>query len=128
MPKTRASATGDVSGGSVAGRAAFAATVVLSAVVLFTPASGIPSGVPVNDKVVHCVLFAALAVTGRAAGIGLVPLVLALLAYAGISEVLQAALPIDRDGDLLDGLANTAGVLLGVGTVALVRGSRRLRR
>jgi VanZ family protein len=109
-----------------AGRVAFAVVVLLSLVVLFEPGSDVPSGVPINDKVVHFTLFAALAVTGRLAGIRTVPLVLGLVAYAGISEVLQSSLPIDRDGDVRDALADTLGVLVGVGAMELWRRKRRV--
>ena len=58
----------------------------------------------------HATLFAVLAATTRARfGRGL-PLV---LAYAVVSEVLQAVLPISRDGDVLDAAADAAGALLG---------------
>jgi VanZ family protein len=103
-----------------AGQAAFAAVVVLSLVVLFSPASDVPSGIPISDKLVHFLLFAALAVTGRVAGLPPVRLVVGLVAYAGISEVLQSTLPIGRDGDVRDALADSLGVLVGVGSFALV--------
>ncbi|MCW2849770.1 MAG: rane protein [Marmoricola sp.] len=109
-----------------AGRAAFAAVVVVSLVVLFTPASGVPSGIPVSDKVIHAWLFAALAVTGRLAGLPWLVLLLGLVAYAGISEILQTVLPISRDGDVRDALADSLGVLVGLGLVVLVE--RRNRR
>jgi VanZ family protein len=59
---------------------------------------------------VHAGLFAALAVTTRLRfGRGL----WAVVAYAAVSEVLQAVLPISRDGDVLDAAADVAGALLG---------------
>lgn len=112
--------------GSAAGRTAFAAMLVVSLVLLFTPASGVPTGIELNDKVVHCALFAALAVTGRLARIKLGPLAVALVAYAGVSEVLQSALPLNRDGDVLDAVADSAGVLLGLGALSLARRDRRV--
>ncbi len=95
-------------------RLAFAATVAASFVVLFSPASAVPGGLPINDKVVHAGLFAALALTGRLAGLPLVPLAAGLLVYAGVSEVLQVVLPIGRDGDWRDALADSAGVVTGL--------------
>ena len=65
---------------------------------------------PGLDKVIHAALFALLAVTTRrryGRGLGLV------LGYAGLSEVLQAVLPIHRDGDVLDFLADSACALAG---------------
>jgi VanZ family protein len=109
------------------GTVAFAAVLALSVVVLFSPGSDVPSGLPVSDKVVHFSLFLALAVTGRAAAVPAVPLGVALVAYAGVSEVLQTVLPIDRDGDLRDGLADTLGVLAGLAVVTLAARAGRER-
>ena len=57
----------------------------------------------------HAALFLALAGTGvggpaagARAGVGLV-------LYAGVSEVLQAVLPIERDGSVRDALADVVG-------------------
>jgi hypothetical protein len=96
------------------GRVAFAVVCAASLVVLFSPGSDVPSGLPINDKVVHGVLFAALAVTGRTAGLRPAALALGLAAYAGISEVLQSTLPIDRDGDWRDAVTDLVGVTLGL--------------
>ena len=110
------------------GQVAFAAVVLLSVVMLFSRGSDVPSGLPISDKLVHFLLFAALGVTGRSAGIAPVPLALGLVAYAGVSEVLQTVLPINRDGDVRDGIADTLGVLTGIGVVALARGRGRPSR
>jgi VanZ family protein len=109
-----------------AGRTAFAAVGVVSLVMLFAPASHVPSGFEVSDKLVHFLLFAALAVTGRAAGLPAVPLAAGLAAYAGISEVLQTILPIDRNGDPRDALADLLGALSGLVGVGLARRNRRV--
>ena len=50
-------------------RGAFAVAVLVSLAVLFAPAGEVPDAPPGVDKVVHLVLFLALAVTGRWAGI-----------------------------------------------------------
>ena len=94
--------------------APFGVLVVLSLVVLFTPSSGVPSVHPGVDKVIHLALFAALALTGRWAGLRPAALAVGLAAYAGISEVLQAVLPIGRDGGWTDALADVAGVAVGL--------------
>ena len=43
-----------------------------------------------------------------------------LVLYAGVSEVLQAVLPIDRDGSVFDALADVLGVAAGLAAMALV--------
>jgi VanZ family protein len=105
----------------------FAIACLASLVVLFSPGSDTPD-VSVSDKLVHAALFAALAVTGVLAGVPVVVLAPALVVYAGLSEVLQAVLPIDRDGDWRDSLADTLGTVLGLVLVlALLRYRRRDR-
>ena len=106
-----------------AGRVAFACLFALSLVILFSPTSG-PSGITVSDKLVHLVLFAALAVTGRLAGVPTVQLAIGLAGYAGVSEVLQAALPIGRDGDVRDAFADVLGVATGLILFSVARRRR----
>jgi VanZ family protein len=100
-------------------------TVLVSLVVLFAPGSDVPGGVPVSDKLVHGLLFAVLAVTGRLARVPLRPLLMGLVGYAGLSEVLQAVLPIGRDGDARDALADVLGVVVGLAAIGLATRSRR---
>ena len=107
-------------GGPVA-HAAFGLVVLLSLVILFLPGDGVPTGLAINDKVVHGTVFAALGFTGSWAGCARLPLIMGLLAYAGVSEVLQALLPIGRDGTFGDGLADAIGVMVGL---ALAMGLR----
>ena len=93
--------------------------------VLFSPGSDTPD-VAVSDKLVHGTLFAALALTGVLAGVPVVALAPGLLVYGGLSEVLQTTLPIDRDGDWHDALADTIGTAIGLLLVlALLRYRRR---
>lgn len=102
-------------------RLLFGAVVAVSLLVLFTPGPEVPQGVEVNDKLVHVLLFAALACTGRLARVRLLPLVVGLLVYAGASEVLQVVLPLGRDGDWRDALADTAGIAVGLVTTCVSR-------
>lgn len=98
-------------------RVPFGAVVALSLYMLFSPSDGVPTFPDVwffNDKLIHGTLFAALAFTGRLAGVSLRVLAPALVAYAAGSEVLQALLPIDRDGDPLDFLADSTGIAIGL--------------
>nr|WP_314143428.1 VanZ family protein [uncultured Rhodococcus sp.] len=95
-------------------RIPLAVTFVVSLIVLFTPASGVPSGFQHSDKIIHFVLFAALAYTSRLAGIGWTRTALWVPAFAAISEVLQAILPLGRSGSVADALADAAGVAVGL--------------
>ena len=92
---------------------AFVAVVLVSLVVLFLPHAPAGPPVPDFDKLVHAALFGALAATTRwrfgARRGGLA----AVVVYACVSEVLQAVLPIARDGDPFDALADSAGALIG---------------
>ncbi len=99
-------------------RQVFAITVVIQLVVLYWPhAPSPPTTLPV-DKLVHLSVFAAVAWTGRRAGIPLRPLLAALLAHAVISELLQAWVIAGRDGDPRDVLADWSGTLLALALAA----------
>lgn len=102
----------------------FLAAVLGSLVVLFSPASGLPPAFPGTDKLVHVVVFGALAVTGRWAGLPWRGLAAGLVAYAIGSELVQGALPLGRSPDALDVLADVAGAAAGL---LLVRLRLRLR-
>ena len=69
-------------------------------------------------------LFTALAVTGRLARVPVLPLLAGLVVYSGLPEVLQALLPIDRDGDVRDALADVVGALVGLAAFRLATRSR----
>ena len=94
-------------------RTPVALVALLSLWMLFSPGSTVPSGPPYSDKVVHAVLFAALAVTGLRAGIRPLVLLVGLAVYAAGSEVLQAVLPIHRDGDPADAAVDLLGAVAG---------------
>jgi hypothetical protein len=95
-------------------RGVFAVVVLLSLAVLFAPASDVPTGPPGVDKLVHVGLFAALAVSGRWAGIGARALAPLLIGYAAVSELLQGLAVVDRSVSAADWVADVAGVLLGL--------------
>lgn len=93
----------------------FVAAVVTNVAALYWP-RGVSTAVeiPQLDKVVHLLLFAAVAWTGlraRLQGRVLLPL---LVVHAVLSEVLQATLLPQRSGDPADVLADLAGVLAGI--------------
>ncbi|MER5260862.1 VanZ family protein [Actinosynnema sp. NPDC002837] len=104
----------------------FVVAALLSVIVLFTPASGVPTAPPGTDKVVHFVLFALLMGAGRYARLPSGPLVIGLLGYAAVSEVLQWLITaLNRGGDVLDALVDVAGVGFGA---LLARSTARKRR
>jgi VanZ family protein len=95
-------------------RGALAVAVLVSLAVLFAPASDVPSSPPGVDKVVHLSLFLALGLTARWAGVGRQVTAISLLLYAIASELLQGTDLVGRDTELLDGVADAVGVLLGL--------------
>jgi VanZ family protein len=95
-------------------RGAFTVVVLLSLAVLFTPASDVPSAAPGVDKLVHLSLFAALAVTGRWAGVRREVLAVLLVLYAAVSELLQSLDVLSRSTSVADWLADVVGVLVGL--------------
>ncbi|MGY1824685.1 VanZ family protein [Geodermatophilus sp. SYSU D00079] len=95
-------------------RGVLAVAVLVSLAVLFAPGDDVPSSPPGVDKLVHLVLFAVLAVSGRWAGIRAGLLGALLVAYAALSEVLQGALPLERSASVADWAADVVGVLLGL--------------
>jgi VanZ family protein len=110
---------------SLLARAGFAVAILVSLVVLFTPASGVPTAPPGADKLVHVAVFAVLAGTGRWAGAGTARLAGALVLYAAGSELIQGLAPLARSASVADWIADTAGILLGLAFWAFL--VRRLR-
>ncbi|RBY77579.1 VanZ family protein [Blastococcus sp. TF02-09] len=104
-------------------RGVFAVVVLVSLAVLFAPASDVPSAPAGVDKLVHLGLFAALAASGRWAGVGVRVLVVLLLGYAAVSEVVQGLSALDRSMSAGDWVADAFGVLLGLALWEL--GARR---
>ena len=95
-------------------RGAFAVAVLVSLAVLFAPADEVPFAPPGVDKLIHGLLFAVLAVTGRWAGIGRPVLGVLLVAYAVVSELVQGLTLLDRTASVADGVADVAGLVLGL--------------
>jgi VanZ family protein len=82
----------------------------VSLVVLFSPSTPSEGGLYGIDKVVHATLFLLLALTTRLRfRRGLVWVLL----YAPVSEVLQAVLPIHRDGNVPDAVFDCLGAAIG---------------
>lgn len=100
----------------------FLGAFVISLYALFSPAAGVPFLPPGVDKIGHFALFAALALTARWGRLPERPLAVGLVGYAVLSEILQAALPINRDLSAWDAAADFAGIAIGLW---LVRRARR---
>lgn len=95
-------------------RGVLAVVVLLSLAVLFAPGSDVPSAPAGVDKAVHLALFAALALSGRWAGMSTRVLAPLLVAYAAVSEVLQGLVVADRSASVADWVADVVGVVLGL--------------
>lgn len=85
-----------------------------------SPITAIPN-VSLWDKAQHALGYLTLALLGAWAFASLGRLAAGLVLMGLAVEVLQAAMDLGRQGDLADGLANTVGVLAGVGAAWLVR-------
>jgi len=108
--------------GTGVARTALVLVFGLSLVVLFSPASAVPSAPPGTDIVVHLSLFAALTFSSLLAGLPRPAAVVLWLGYAALSEVLQTTIPgLYRSGSVLDWLADAAGVLFGLLVATLLR-------
>ena len=81
--------------------------------VLFWPSPAGGGGPVGADKVVHAVLFLLLAATARLRFGGRWPVLAVVLAYAGLSELVQAVALAERSGDLYDLVADGLGALAG---------------
>jgi membrane associated rhomboid family serine protease len=95
-------------------RGVFAVTVLVSLAVLFAPGADVPSAPPGVDKLVHGSLFAALALTGRWAGMTRGVLAGVLVLYAAASELLQGIPVLQRDPSVGDWVADVVGILVGL--------------
>jgi membrane associated rhomboid family serine protease len=95
-------------------RGVFAVTGLVSLAVLFAPGADVPSAPPGVDKLVHGTLFAALALTGRWAGVMRGVLAGLLVLYAAGSELVQGIPAIERDASVGDWVADVIGVLVGL--------------
>lgn len=96
----------------------------IALVMLLSPASTTPSGPEHADKVVHAMLFAALAASSRYALLPPVVTVVWLAFFAATTEFLQGVLPIGRHGSVWDFLADMMGV---AAVLAVQSASRRSR-
>jgi hypothetical protein len=107
--------------------AAFLLAFAVNVAVLLAPDPDVPTpSTPGFDKVVHAGVFAALTWTGLRLGWPARWYVPAVLAWAVVSEVLQAVLLPRRTGDPRDAVADAVGVLAATALhAAAVRRRRR---
>lgn len=89
-----------------------AAGLLVQLVVLYWPGPQVPGGLSGLDLVVHATVFAAVAYPALRAGLPAPAVLGALAGHAVLSEVLQHTMVPGRSGDLRDGLADLAGLLL----------------
>jgi len=103
--------------------------VLVSLVVLFVPRTPSEQSIPNLDKAVHATLFLVLAATTRWRFGPRVAGLVAVVAYAVASELIQWQWLAHRDGDWRDAAADAAGALLGwlLATRALARLPRKER-
>ncbi len=96
-------------------------SVLLAGLILYASLrpSGTSGGWEHSDKIVHFLAYGAL---GGAAGLGLarhpVRVLAMIVMFGGAIEVLQGAMPYQREASLADGLANTLGAGAGIACAA----------
>lgn len=95
-------------------RLAFAAAVVVQLVVLYSPSGPGGPSVPGLDKVAHAFVFAAVGFTAVRQNWRPTPVLVVLLAHAGLSELVQHFFLAQRTGDPWDVLADAVGAVLAV--------------
>lgn len=92
----------------------FGTELITLTILSLMPATSVPSGLQFWDKAQHGLMFLVLAVTGCIAFEKIGWLVCSgLILYGGLLELLQATLTATRSGDVLDWLADGAGMVIG---------------
>lgn len=115
----------------IGAKAMFSVAVVLQVIVLYDPTAPQPPTVPwwdwapAPDKVLHMAVFALVAWTGRQVGIPVRTLVFWLAVQAVVSELAQARLLPERNGDVVDLVADLVGI--GIGAVLPLPRRRRTK-
>lgn len=94
-------------------RLAFALACAVNLVVLYAPRTAPGSGIPYADKVVHLLVFAAVAYTGTKLRLPLGWLAGVLVLNAAVSELVQHYWLPQRSGDVFDAITDVVGVALG---------------
>lgn len=94
---------------------AFAAVFFMHLFLLYSPSSGAPAPFTGFDKLMHAVGFTALTTPLLLLGFRPLATMLAMSAYAAISEFIQAFAVPGRSGELGDWIADCLGILLAFG-------------
>ena len=94
--------------------------VAVQVVVLYSPSSHGGLLFPQADKVVHVLVFLVPVAVALLAGLRPAAVVALFVAQAVVSEVVQGTLLPGRSGDVVDVVADLAGIALGIGVWHLV--------
>ena len=90
--------------------------LVLTTILLLMPSYAVPKAFDFYDKAQHGLVFVTLTLAGLLAFSGRFKAVcLGLCLYGGVMEVLQSTMTTTRHGDVVDWLADSAGVVVGLG-------------
>ena len=98
-------------------------TLILTIAMLW-PLEAPPPAPEGSDKLVHFIAFAALAFPlARTGRFGLLPVFIGASAFGGVIELIQPSF--NRSADVKDWIADTVGVVIGIGCGLLYRRVRR---
>ena len=93
-------------------------------VAMLWPLEAPPAAPEGSDKLVHFIAFAALAFPlARTGRLGLIAVFIGASAFGGLIELIQPTF--NRSADMADWVADTVGVVIGIGAALLYRSLRR---
>lgn len=96
--------------------------LVLATVLLLIPSYAVPKVLDFYDKAQHGLMFSVLTIAGLLAHSQRVKSVcLGLCFYGGLMEVLQSTMTTTRHGDWFDWLADSVGIIVGLGVYLFFR-------
>ena len=94
----------------------FIFSLVLATVLLLMPAYTVPEAFNFYDKAQHTLAFVTLSLAGLWAFPSRLGVVcLGLCVYGGVMEVMQSTMTTTRHGDFIDWLADSLGIVVGLG-------------
>jgi VanZ family protein len=96
--------------------------LILTTVLLLMPSYAVPKAFNFYDKAQHSFVFITLSLAGLLAfSDRLKAVCLGLCLYGGLMEVLQSTVTTTRHGDVVDWLADTLGIVVGLSVYLLSR-------